>query len=96
MCTFLQNAESFEVFVFVKALAFVETFRGESVVDGAGRSEIEGQDCNNTYDNKSEESPPTEKSSEDTECGCDCEEPDIPPSVAAGDDVFFGLPSNIL
>ncbi len=60
MVAFLENAEGFVIFVFVKASAFVKAFGGELVVDFARRTKVGCQDSDDADDNEDKKSKPFE------------------------------------
>ncbi len=49
MRVFLENAEGFEFFEFVKMLVFGEAFVVQGIADFAGWTKIKNENCNNTH-----------------------------------------------
>ncbi len=77
-------------------LTFDEAVFGELVVDFAGRAEIGGQKSDVAKNDHDEEGPPALPDGNRAKGEADENETDIPPSVATGDDIFLGLPRDVL
>ena len=95
MGAFFEDAEGFEIGIFVKIVAFEKTVFVEDVADFAGRTKGGDKNSDDTEDNKSKESPPAEETGEDAESDTNNKKTDIPPSVVVVSDVFFALPGDV-
>ena len=58
MRTFFEDAEGFEIFVFVELASLGEAVFAESVLDFAGRTEVGSEDGDDAEDDDNEKSPP--------------------------------------
>lgn len=89
---FFEDAESAVIFVFVKFGAFGEAFVVQSVMKLARRAEIGNEDGDGAQNDESEKSPAFKPNCESGESGGDNRETNVPPSVAASNNIFFSVP----